>query len=123
MKATAGSVVCERSMYGDGRNWAHDSVGVTAPATDWYLAEGASEGGFETFVLVQNPGSEEAYFTMTYMTGFATLEGPSFTLAPGSRITVRVNDAVTTYDVSTTVKSNKPVVVERAVYLSVPAGS
>jgi hypothetical protein len=27
--ATSGEVVCERAMYGDGRRWAHDSIGYT----------------------------------------------------------------------------------------------
>ena len=53
-----GDVVCERAMYGNGRAWAHDSVGVTAPAATWYLAEGCTDGGFETWVLVQNPGAD-----------------------------------------------------------------
>ncbi len=49
-------VVCERAVYWNGRKAGHDSIGVTATAADWYLAEGATAGGFETWVLVQNPG-------------------------------------------------------------------
>ncbi|MEW6554171.1 MAG: hypothetical protein AB1384_07800, partial [Actinomycetota bacterium] len=116
VEATEGQVVCERSMYGDGRTWAHDSVGATAPAASWYLAEGATGGGFETYILVQNPGDTEAAVTITYMTDFARLEGPSLTLAPRSRCTVNVNAELTTYYVSAMVTSDQPVVVERAVY-------
>ncbi|MEW6554170.1 MAG: hypothetical protein AB1384_07795, partial [Actinomycetota bacterium] len=42
------------------RRCAHDSVGATAPAASWYLAEGSTAGGMETYVLVQNPGDTEA---------------------------------------------------------------
>ena len=34
----------------------HESAGVTAPATEWFLAEGATGPYFETFILVANPG-------------------------------------------------------------------
>ncbi len=54
--ARDGAVVAERAVYGGDRTWGHDSAGVTAPAPDWYLAEGSTEGGMETWVLVQNPG-------------------------------------------------------------------
>ncbi|MBN1288761.1 MAG: hypothetical protein JXA49_03885, partial [Actinobacteria bacterium] len=31
------------------RKCAHSSIGVTAPSDAWYLAEGSTEGGFETW--------------------------------------------------------------------------
>jgi hypothetical protein len=61
-------VVAEPSMYGQDRTWGHDSIGVTTPAQDWYLAEGCTAGGFETWVLVQNPNSSAASVHLTYMT-------------------------------------------------------
>ena len=48
-------VIAERAEYWNNRAWVHDSVGATAPATGWYLAEGCTNDGFETRVLVQNP--------------------------------------------------------------------
>ena len=33
----------------------HDSAGVTALATRWFLAEGAAGTFFDTFVLIGNP--------------------------------------------------------------------
>ena len=41
-------------MYGNNRTWGHDSIGVTSPASTWYLAEGCTAGGTETWVLIQN---------------------------------------------------------------------
>ncbi len=116
VRAASGEVVCERAIYGDGGTWAHCSIGTAAPATSWYLAEGASEGGFETFVLIQNPGDAEAHVTVEYQTGFARLGAGTCAVAPKSRLTLRVNDTVKTYDVSTRITSDQPVVAERALY-------
>ena len=33
----------------------HDSAGVTAPATSWFLAEGATGDFFDLFILIANP--------------------------------------------------------------------
>ena len=102
------------------RTCATGSVGVTEPGTTWYLAEGATEGGFETWILVQNPGSDTARVTLTYQTDVGEKPGPTLELAPLSRASVNVADTVQTYDVSTTVRSSVPVVAERAVYWSRP---
>jgi hypothetical protein len=118
-------VVAERAQYFDyvnteGYHWqgGHDSIGTTTPADTWYLAEGATAGGFETWVLVQNPNDVPADVTLTYMTDQGGMPGPSMTLAPNSRHTWFVGDTVTTYDVSTKVTSNMPVVAERAEYFT-----
>jgi hypothetical protein len=111
-----GGVVCERAMYGDGRAWAHDSIGATAPARQWYLAEGCTDGGFETWVLVQNPGSQTTGVRLTYMTDAGIAPGPTFDLPPGCRRSVNVQDRMTAYAISTRVESDYPVVVERATY-------
>lgn len=102
------------------RTCATGSVGVTGSSGTWYLAEGATLGGFETWILVQNPGDETAHVTLTYQTGEGEKPGPTFDLAPRSRTSVNVADTVQTYDVSTTVSSDEPVVAERAVYWSRP---
>ena len=36
-------------------NGGHGSAGVTAPSTEWFLAEGATGGIFVTYVLLANP--------------------------------------------------------------------
>ena len=38
----------------------HESAGVTAPATSWFLAEGATGAFFDLFVLVANPSATAA---------------------------------------------------------------
>jgi sugar lactone lactonase YvrE len=57
-------VIVERAMYltGQGRlfNAGHESAGVTEPATEWLLAEGATGPYFDLFILVANPSDREA---------------------------------------------------------------
>ena len=50
-------IIAERSMFFGStptRLWSggHESAGVTAPARNWFLAEGATGGFFDTFVLM-----------------------------------------------------------------------
>jgi|GEM_PF-711406 len=110
-------VVAERAMYGNGRQWGTDSIGVDEPAATWYLAEGSTGGGVETWVLVQNPGDAAAHVKLTYVTDTGSVRGPEFVVGPGSRVTRSVADSLPgRWSVSTTVTSDRPVVAERAMY-------
>ena len=83
----------------------------------WYLAEGSTGGDFETWVLVANPGENQARVALTYLTPEGPIEGPPLTLEPGTRASVNVAATVPdTWDVSTKVESDEPVVAERAMY-------
>lgn len=112
-------VVAERALYSNhpvlGRG-ASTGEGVSAPATRWILAEGATAGGFETWILVMNPSGATATVTLTYLTGSGPQSLAPFPLSPGQRRSIKVNEAVTTYDVATRVDATQPVVVERSVY-------
>jgi len=109
-------VFVERAMYWNERVEGHDSIGTSTGATDWYLADGHTSDGFETWVEVLNPGSAPTTATLTYMTPAGTVPGPTVTVGANSRFTVRVNDVVTSGDVSTRVTSAAPVVVEHSLY-------
>lgn len=110
-------IVAERAMYGNNRTWAHDSIGSRAAAGDWYLAEGSTGPGFETWILVQNPGSEDAIVRLHYMTPGGQIEGPIAEVPALSRMTFNVGETVPdSSSVSTMVESTKPVIAERAVY-------
>ncbi len=112
----SGGVVCERSMYGGDRTWGHNSIGTSMPSETWYLPEGCSEGGMETWVLVQNPGDEEVEAQLTFHTGGGEVEGPSGAIPPRSRQSFRVNDFVDSFHVSTLVTASGDVVCERSMY-------
>jgi len=120
VEATDGEVICERAMYGNSRTWAHDSIGVTSPAPTWYLAEGSTDGGMETFVLVQNPGTSPVHVNIKFQTGTgekapSDLQGA--VIDPTSRRTFKVNNYVTDFNVSTFVEATDgEVICERAMY-------
>jgi hypothetical protein len=64
-------VVVERAQYWPNPSWyeAHNSFGVTAPATRWALAEGRVGGpsAAQTYILLANAGTEDAGVTITFL--------------------------------------------------------
>ena len=51
-------VVVDRTMTWDARGYgSHAETSIAAPATTWYLAEGATHSGFNLFYLIQNPNA------------------------------------------------------------------
>jgi len=121
-----GEIICERAMYwtppGETEKvLGHDSRGATTLGSTWYLAEGATLGGFETWILVQNPNPNPVNIDIKFQTGTGQVQGPIETIFPQSRKSYRVNKYVTTYDVSTQVDSfGGDVICERAMYWTPP---
>jgi hypothetical protein len=99
----------------------HESAAVTAPATQWFLAEGATGPFFDLYVLVANAGEADAEVEATYaLTDGDEVKKP-YTIAAGRRRTIHVDgeDAkLANTAVSTTLRSlnGVPVVVERAMW-------
>jgi subtilisin family serine protease len=114
-------VVAERAMYWNGKDGGHATLGVTDGCATWYLAEGTTAWGFETYVLVQNPGAAPASVTFTFMKTGGSLVREVHTVEPLSRYTLDVADVVPGSDVSVFARADQPVIVERAVYW--PRGS
>ncbi|RIK07001.1 MAG: hypothetical protein DCC49_10770, partial [Acidobacteria bacterium] len=116
-----GPVVAERAVYstGAGRVGAHLGQGLGGPANDWFLTEGSTGPGFETWILVANPEALTAEVKVGLLTGSGPGPEIVFSLAPGTRRSVRVNDYVTDWGVSARVVSTGAgVVAERATYVS-----
>ncbi len=115
-------VIAERAVYFNyfGIKGGHDSVGVTESSNTWYLAEGYTEGEFDTFILVMNPSSaESAQVKLTYLTPDGEVVGPTETIGPGQRKTFKVDNTLPNSEVSTIVASTgAKVIAERAVYFN-----
>lgn len=94
----------------------HASVGVTAPDAEWYLPEGSSKWGFETWLLVQNPNAGPATCEITYMTEGAGPMVATKTVPPKSRASFNMADDIGAQDASIKVKADRPVIPERAMY-------
>jgi len=123
-------VIAERAMYWNTpasfRQAATDSIGVPGPATTWYLAEGSTganaQGGFESWVLVQNPGDDTAGVDLFYQTPSGEKKGPHLSMKAHTRSTVNIADTVPNeFSVSTRVVADNPVIAERAMYWNTPA--
>ena len=123
VEATNGvGIIVERAMYrsSGGVDWvcAHDSIGVTEPATTWYLAEGATLNDIDEWVTIQNPSNSTALVTVTFMKPTGETVEDYLEILPTSRYTVYVNDYVPEDSVSTKVETTNGVgiIVERAMY-------
>jgi hypothetical protein len=82
----------------------------------WYFAEGSTQDPFQTWLLLQNPGTEHANVTLTYMLGSGRTQVQTLRLAPTSRQSVFANQVVSNAEFSTRIDSDKPIVAERAMY-------
>ena len=121
MKVEANSLVfAERAMYfgHDG----HSSVGAAAPATRWYMAEGSTRDGFDTWVLLQNPLNVQSNARVTFIDSEGQRKELLLTVPPTSRRSIYVNQILPGTDVSTIVSSDSPLVVERAMYFQRTSG-
>jgi hypothetical protein len=120
-------VVADRTMTWDHTGYgSHAERGIlTRTATTWYLAEGATHGGFSLFYLLQNPGNTAANVEISYL---RPAPNPpivlNYIVAPTSRMTIPVDDqpGLSETDVSAIVRSTNavPIVVERSMYFSRP---
>jgi hypothetical protein len=119
--------IAERAMY-FGQNplflGGHESVGVTLPSRNWFLAEGATGPFFETFLLFANPTTREAAIDVRYLPISGDPVARTYEVPAGQRLTVNVEGEDATLAnaaVATEVTSNVPVLVERAQYWPDPA--
>jgi len=118
-------IVVERSMYRSSPEhvWAagDSGAGLTATATTWHLAEGATGTFFDTFVLIANPEDTPAQIEARFRKGDGTVITKAYSVPPRSRFTIWVDaadPALAATDVATTIVSTNGVgiVVERAMW-------
>jgi hypothetical protein len=118
--------VAERAMYFGGETvftGGHASAGVTAPSTDWFLAEGATGSYFTTFLLLANPHAQETTATVTYLpaSGAAVTRPVSVPALGRTTINIALEDAtLADAAVASRVESILPIVVERSQYWPLP---
>ncbi|MER3454167.1 MAG: hypothetical protein C4318_03295 [Acidimicrobiia bacterium] len=85
-----------------------------------YLAEGSTIN-FDEWIVLANPASTETRACVSYFTDNGYKTGVWLTLAPNTRMSLRANDSVLSYQVSARVDSGpNPVFVERAMYSTMP---
>ena len=115
-------VVAERPMYfayGGAWTGGHITMGATKPESHWYFAEGTTRAGFDEWLCIGNPGAEATVASVTYFIAGESPVTRDYNVAAHSRYTVKVNDAIgPEKDVSISVVSDRPTVVERPMYFN-----
>lgn len=113
-------VVAERPMYFAYRGaWKGCTVtsGTESPSKSWYFAEGCTREGFETWILLANPGEEAAQATVWLILEDGSTHPSHLDLPPLSRRTLFVNQAVGGgRDVGARVEADKEICAERVMY-------
>jgi hypothetical protein len=124
----------DRSMRWARGQGAHAESGIATPGMTWYLAEGATMGGFNLFYLLQNPTEHDALVRVAFLRGGGQppLER-SYRVAANSRQNIWVDlelfdtpdgprPLLESAEVSAVVTSTNdvPIIVERAMYLDRP---
>lgn len=124
-------VVVERSMYrnsgGQLFTTGHNSAAIEAPALRWFLAEGATGGTFDEFVLIANPNATAAQLRVSYLRAGQAPLVKTYTAAPLSRLTIWVDQEapeLAAAEVSVVVEAvtPTPVVVERSMWWAATPG-
>ncbi|MBI4492192.1 MAG: S8 family serine peptidase [Chloroflexi bacterium] len=109
-------IVAERAMYFDGARGGHDAVGVNAPAKTWYLAEGSTRPGFETWLIFQNPGDAPAEVRVRYLREQGDPVESFHSVPARGRARISVGELLADYSFGAAIESSVPIVVERAMY-------
>ena len=109
-------IVVERAMYFDNGQGGHDTLAAASPGKTWYLAAGASRAGFDTWLLLENPGTVPATVKVTFMTDTGGVVIQPLFVLPHSRTSVYTDPLVPNAAYGFRVDSDQPIVAERAVY-------
>ena len=115
-------IIAERAMYWDyGLGEAcHDSIGMSEPHTTFYLPDGQTSDGRETYTLVANPNDTPVAVEISYLTPGGT-DNVTFeeTILANSRMTYNMADKGISDRAAVEVTSKtegKKIMVERAMY-------
>jgi hypothetical protein len=128
-------IIVERAMYRSTptQDFAagHGSSGVTAPATHWFFAEGATGPFFDCFILLANPGTQAAQVTINYLLDDGRTFTKGYPVPAEGRYTVYLDAEeipagsgirpLEVVAVSSTVSSDVPIIAERAMWWPGPA--
>ena len=122
------AVVAERSSYFDyyGCDGGSNAPGVTAPASQWYLAEGYTAQRFDTYILLQNPNDQTSVVDATYMKEDGANVKATYELAPHSRFTIHADTVPgmqsTGFSTGLVSRNGVGFIAERAMYFDYSGG-
>jgi subtilisin family serine protease len=109
-------IVVERAMYFDRGQGGHDTLATAEPGKTWYFAAGGSRGGFDTWLLLENPGNTPASVRVSFMTDAGVVIPQPLFVLPHARNSLFTDPIVPNAVYGMRVESDQPIVAERAVY-------
>jgi hypothetical protein len=114
-------IIAERAMYFGGGG-GHATMGVSELSQVWYLTEGYTGPGFDTWILLQNPHPTPANVTVYFLLEEGEPVVHRFQIRPTARYTLYANQVVPNQAFGTRVESDLPIVAERAMYFAQARG-
>ena len=115
-------IVVERSMY-FGTGGGHGTIGVKTPGTTWFLAEGDSRTGVDTWILLQNPSETDvANVAVTFIKDDGTTQVAYYAIDPRTRLSLFADQVVPNTTFGARIDSDQQIIVERSIYLADGAG-
>ncbi|MBK5093731.1 MAG: S8 family serine peptidase, partial [Actinobacteria bacterium] len=117
-------IIAERAMYWDNGTGeaCHDSIGMASAHSDFYLPDGETSNGRETWTLVQNPGSSSVAVEVSYLSPSGSGNVIFYdNIGANSRKTYNMADQGVSGRAAVKVRSLTPgqkIMVERAMYWS-----
>ena len=115
-------IVAERATYFDYNGvWAggHATTGLVMPSNVFFFPEGTTRSGFDQYICLQNPSSEDTEATLTYMISTGENVEQKVNVPKTSRVTVKPVDLLgPEKDMSTMVICNDLIVAERPIYFA-----
>jgi subtilisin family serine protease len=115
-------IVVERSMY-FANGGGHNTIGVKTPGKTWFLAEGDSRAGYDTWILLQNPNDDVvANISVTFIKDDGTTQVAYYALDPRTRLSVFADTIVPDTTFGARIDSDQQIIVERSLYVADGAG-
>ncbi|PDW04690.1 N-acetylmuramoyl-L-alanine amidase [Candidatus Viridilinea mediisalina] len=112
-------IAAERTMrFGPGQTGMHTGRGIATLAREWHFAEGTTEGDFRMRLLVLNPNRHMANLEVSFMGPDGQQELRRYAVPPRTQLTIDANEVVPNLGVSTKLRSDRPVAVERSLHFN-----
>lgn len=115
-------LVAERPLYFNYRSkWDDGSItmGATATSTTWYFAEGTTRAGFDEWLCLANPGTEDAKAHVIYRKAAGGQTEQYIDVPAWKRRTIDVNSILgPEVDAAVKIESDKGIIAERPMYFN-----
>jgi hypothetical protein len=106
-----------------GSGGGHGTIGVKTPGKTWFLAEGDSRPGFDTWILLQNPNEDAvANVAVTFIKDDGTTQVAYYALDPRARLSLFADMVVPDATFGARIDSDQQIIVERSIYVADGAG-